>query len=516
MKHLKIRRALISVSDKTGVTEFAGKLGRWNIEIISTGGTLLALKKAGKPAIPISDVTGFPEILDGRVKTLHPNIHAGLLAKNDDPEHVRQLSKLNITPIDMVVINLYPFEATIAKKDVTLDDAIEQIDIGGPAMLRASAKNFLHKVVISQPDQYAEIIAEMEKTDGSVSEETRFRLAQAVFQRTAQYDTAISKYLASRQKPAGEELPSSYTITYAKTEDLRYGENPHQQAALYGDFNSFVEKLHGKEISYNNIVDIQAAIELAEEFAEPTAVIIKHTNPCGVGSASSLAEAYQKAFATDTKSAFGGIIALNRPIDMETALQIDKIFTEVVISPDFPPDILAMMKKKKDRRLMKKLRSFSGSYKISAKPVAGGVLVQTTDNILAIPECMKVVTKRSPSEKEHAAMMFGWRVAKHVKSNAIVYTLPDRTIGVGAGQMSRVDSARIAVMKAREAGLDLQGTSAASDAFFPFADGLLEVVKAGATAVIQPGGSVRDEEVIRAADENNIAMIFTGIRHFKH
>jgi len=516
MNLLKIRRALISVSDKTGIAEFAGKLRRWDIEIISTGGTLSALKKAGIPAISITDVTGFPEILDGRVKTLHPNIHAGLLAKNDNPDHCRQLEDLNITPIDMVVINLYPFESTIAKKDATLDDAIEQIDIGGPAMLRASAKNFLYKAVISQPDQYEPIIAELEKNNGSISGETRFRLAQAVFQHTTQYDSAISNYLISQHEMVKETLPSSYSISFTKSEDLRYGENPHQQAAIYGNFNSFVEKLHGKEISYNNIVDIQAAIELVEEFSEPTAAIIKHTNPCGVGSSSSLADAYQKAFATDSKSAFGGIIALNRPIDMNTALLIDKIFTEVVIAPDFPPDILAMMMKKKDRRLMKQCRPFRGSHHTSAKPVAGGLLVQTIDDILTIPDRMKVVTKRMPSEEERAAMMFGWRVAKHVKSNAIVYSLPDCTIGIGAGQMSRFDSARIAVMKAHEAGLDLHGTAAASDAFFPFADGLLEVVRAGATAVIQPGGSIRDEEVIRAADEHNIAMIFTGIRHFKH
>ncbi len=514
MNLLKIRRAVISVSDKTGIAEFAGKLRRWEIEIISTGGTLSALKNAGIPAISITDVTGFPEILGGRVKTLHPNIHAGLLAKNDDPDHRRQLEEHKITPIDMVVINLYPFEATIAKKDMSLDDAIEQIDIGGPAMLRASAKNFLYKTVISQPDQYEPIIAELEKNNGSISEETRFRLAQAVFQRTAQYDSAISNYLITQHET--ETLPSSYSISFTKSEDLRYGENPHQQAALYGNFHSFVKKLHGKEISYNNIVDIQAAIELVEEFSEPTAAIIKHTNPCGVGSSSSLADAYQKAFATDSKSAFGGIIALNRPIDMETALLIDKIFTEVVIAPDFSPDILTMMMKKKDRRLMKQCRPFRGSHKTSTKPVAGGLLVQTIDDILTIPDLMKVVTKRTPSEEERAAMMFGWRVAKHVKSNAIVYTLPDRTIGIGAGQMSRFDSARIAVMKAQEAGLDLHGTAAASDAFFPFPDGLLEIVKAGATAIIQPGGSIRDEEVIRAADEHNIAMIFTGIRHFKH
>jgi phosphoribosylaminoimidazolecarboxamide formyltransferase/IMP cyclohydrolase len=516
MSLLKIRRAIISVSDKTGITEFAQKLTLWNIEIISTGGTLATLKKAGIPAISISEITGFPEILDGRVKTLHPNIHAGLLARNDDPAHRRQLEELKITPIDMVVINLYPFESTISDKNVTLGNAIEQIDIGGPAMLRASAKNFLYKVVISNPDQYAQIIAELEKNNGSISDDTRFHLAQTVFQRTAQYDTAISNYLALQHPRSADVLPSSYSFSFTKSEDLRYGENPHQKAALYGDFYSYVQKLHGKEISYNNIVDIQAAIELAEEFSEPTVVIIKHTNPCGVGSSASLAEAYQKAYATDTKSAFGGIIALNRPIDMDTALLIDKIFTEVVIAPEFPPDILAIMKKKKDRRLMKQLRQVSGSYKLSAKPVAGGLLVQTVNNILTDTERMKIVTKRTPTDNERASMMFGWRVAKHVKSNAIVYTHADRTIGVGAGQMSRVDSARIAVMKAKEAGLELAGTTAASDAYFPFADGLLEVVKAGATAVIQPGGSVRDEEVIRAADENNISMIFTGIRHFKH
>lgn len=516
MNYLKIHRAIISVSDKTDVVEFAKALRRWNIEIISTGGTLKTLKNAGITAISVTDVTGFPEILDGRVKTIHPNIHAGLLAKNDDPDHLRSLQELNIKPIDLIAINLYPFEETISKKNVTLDESIEQIDIGGPAMLRAAAKNFLHKVVISSPDQYQLVIAELENNNGSVSRQTRFKLAQKVFQRTAQYDSIIAEFLSSQDTDGKEILPSHVSLNYKKLEDLRYGENPHQLGALYGNYSFYVEKLHGKELSYNNIVDIQAAIELAEEFSEPIAVIIKHTNPCGVGSASSLVEAYRKAFATDSKSAYGGIIALNRPIDMETAIEIDKIFTEVVIAPEFPDEVLTLMKKKKDRRLMKQLRPFKGSSSLIAKPIAGGMLLQTVDDLLMVPEKINIVTKRSPTENEYAAMMFGWRVAKHVKSNAIVYSLPDRTIGVGAGQMSRVDSARIAVMKAKEAGLNLKGTAAASDAYFPFPDGLIEVVKAGATAVIQPGGSIRDKEVINAANENNIAMIFTGVRHFKH
>ncbi len=511
-----IRRALISVSDKTGIVELAQKLQKWNIEIISTGGTLKTLTDAGIKAKAVSEVTGFPEILDGRVKTLHPNIHAGLLAVSDNISHQQQLAELDIEPIDMVVVNLYPFEQTIVRTNVSLDDAIEQIDIGGPTMIRAAAKNFHSKTVVVNPAHYQRIIEEMEQSQGSVSEETRFMLAKEVFLHTAHYDAAISNYLQRNESKQSLHLPDVFSVSIPKAEDLRYGENPHQHAALYGNFHSFFEKLHGKELSYNNIVDIQSAIELIEEFSDPTVVIVKHANPCGVGSGENLSEAYSKAFATDTKSAFGGIIAVNKKLDLQTARLIDTIFTEVIIAPEYDEGVPDFLKKKKDRRLIQQKKSLRSEKDVSMKSIAGGLLVQTADELILKEDQLRVVTKRKPTNEEHASMMFAWKVAKHVKSNAIVYSRTDRTIGIGAGQMSRFDSSRIAVMKANEAGLDLKNTAVASDAFFPFADGLLEAVKAGATAVIQPGGSVRDNEVIEAADNNNISMVFTGIRHFKH
>jgi phosphoribosylaminoimidazolecarboxamide formyltransferase/IMP cyclohydrolase len=507
---ITIRRALLSVSDKTGIVDFARALTRFGVEIISTGGTFAALREAGVSVVPISEVTKFPEILDGRVKTLHPKIHGGLLGITDNAEHARQMKELEIASIDMVAVNLYPFESTIARAGVTLEEAIEQIDIGGPAMLRSAAKNFHSKTVLTDPSQYAEILAEMEAHQGATTEATRFALAREVFSRTARYDATIARYLAG----GADALPDTFALTLAKTETMRYGENPHQKAALYGDFHLTFEKLHGKELSYNNIVDIQAAAELLGEFAEPTVVIIKHTNPCGAGSGVTLAEGYRKAFATDTKSAFGGIVAVNRVLDAETARLIDAVFTEVVIAPAYEEGVLDLLRKKKDRRLIRQTRSLEPELVI--KQVAGGVLLQTPDDLSLVEDNLHVVTARVPSEEERASMLFAWRVAKSVKSNAIVYARRDRTIGIGAGQMSRFDSSRIAVLKAQEAGLELAGTAVASDAFFPFADGLLEAVKAGATAVIQPGGSVRDEEVIRAANEHRIAMLFTGIRHFKH
>jgi phosphoribosylaminoimidazolecarboxamide formyltransferase/IMP cyclohydrolase len=517
MSLVKIKKVLISVSDKTGIVDFAKQLQQWDIGIISTGGTLNTLRNAGVPATAISDITGFPEILDGRVKTLHPNIHAGLLALPNLPSHQQQIQELGIKSIDMVVVNLYPFEQTVAKDNITVDEAIEQIDIGGPSMLRAAAKNYKYKVVISNPAQYQQIIAELEENDGYISEKSRFQFAQEVFLRTSKYEAASSKFFIDPHKESDtNNLPDNFSITLPKVEELRYGENPHQKAGLYGEFFKFFEKLHGKELSYNNIVDIQAAVELVEEFSEPTVVIIKHTNPCGVGTGKTLAEAYEKAFTTDSKSAFGGIVVGNRSLDIVAAQLIDKVFTEVVIVPNFDDGVLEFLKKKKDRRLIKQRSSLQSLHGFILKHITGGLLVQTPDDIIIDQDAMKVVTKRSPTNEEHAAMVFGWKVAKHVKSNAIVYARPDRTVGVGAGQMSRFDSSRIAVIKAQEAGLNLKGTAVASDAFFPFADGLLEAVKAGATAVIQPGGSVRDAEVIKAADDNNVAMIFTGIRHFKH
>lgn len=518
MSDVKIRRALLSVSDKAGLVPFARSLQKWNIEIISTGGTLRTLQEAGIPARSVSDVTGFPEILDGRVKTLHPRIHAGILAVNDNPAHQLQMTEHLIEPIDMVVVNLYPFEETISRDGITTEEAIEQIDIGGPAMVRAAAKNFQHKVVVVNPASYEVVLANLEEHDGAISEQLRFKLATDAFGHTAQYDKVIEAFFSthSKSEEGNSKFPSALSISPNKAADLRYGENPHQSAALYGDFFSYFEVLYGKELSYNNILDIEAASGLAEEFSEPTVVIVKHTNPCGVGSAAGIAEAYAKALATDRTSAFGGIIAINRPLDLDAAKAINEIFTEVVIAPEFPADVLEFMMKKKDRRLVAQKKSVRQSKPLDIRSVAGGVLVQNSDRLSMDSEKLRVVTHRAPSEEERRAMLFAWRVAMHVKSNAIVYATSDRTVGIGAGQMSRVDSSRLAVRKAVEAGLDLHGTAVASDGFFPFADGLLEATKAGATAVIQPGGSVRDPEVIQAADDNNVAMIFTGIRHFKH
>jgi phosphoribosylaminoimidazolecarboxamide formyltransferase / IMP cyclohydrolase len=514
---IKIKRAIVSVSDKSGIIDFVKQLQRWNIDIISTGGTLQVLHEAGISARSISDITGFPEILDGRVKTLHPKVHAALLAVPDNSSHSQQLKKFDIDTIDLVVVNLYPFEQAIEKSDISLDQAVEQIDIGGPTMIRAAAKNFKYKTVIINPARYNSVISELEKNDGAISYESRLAMAKEVFIHTSKYDTAIAKYLSTKQeREAHPILPNVLSYSLNKTEDLRYGENPHQAAALYGDFYKYFQKLHGKELSYNNIVDIQAAAELIEEFTEPTVVIIKHTNPCGVGSAAALSESYSKALSTDPKSAFGGIVATNKPLDIDTAQLIDKIFTEVVIAPFFPDIVLEFLKKKKDRRLIMQISSIRCANNFIVKNIAGGLIAQTPNIVKTGYEQLKVVTKRHPNEEEHKAMMFARYVVKHVKSNAIVYARSDRNIGIGAGQMSRFDSSRIAVQKAYDAGLDLRKTVVASDAFFPFADGLLEAVKAGATAVIQPGGSIRDDEVIKAADENNIAMIFTGIRHFKH
>ena len=510
-----IRRALISVSDKRGLIAFASALQARGVEIISTGGTLSFLQKNNIPARQVSDVTGFPEILDGRVKTLHPVIHAGLLAVLDNPAHVRQLEEHKITPIDMVVVNLYPFAETIAKPGIGLEDAIEQIDIGGPSMLRSAAKNFRHTAVITNPDRYEAVMQELQARDGSISEETCFALAREVFRHTAAYDAVISGYL-DRQAEPDAVFPTSFQVAAPRELPLRYGENPHQQAALYGTWTSLFEKLHGKELSFNNIIDVSAAAALAAEFDEPAAIIVKHTNPCGAGTGATLDEAYERAFATDTASPFGGIVAVNRPLNLSAAELINKIFTEVIIAPAFPDDVLALLKKKKDRRLITLRGDLRQRRDPDVRSVPGGFLVQEPDVRPPAEEGFRVVTKRAPTDDEARALRFAWKIAKHVKSNAIVYAGPDRTLGVGAGQMSRVDASRVAVRKATDYGLSLQGSVVGSDAFFPFADGLLEAVRAGATAVIQPGGSVRDDEVIAAADEHNIAMIFTGTRHFRH
>jgi phosphoribosylaminoimidazolecarboxamide formyltransferase / IMP cyclohydrolase len=510
-----IRRALISVSDKRGLSEFAAALQALGVEIISTGGTFDTLRRQGIAVQQVADITGFPEILDGRVKTLHPAIHAALLAVLDNPDHVRQLAEHGITPIDMVVVNLYPFASTVARNGVTLAEAVEQIDIGGPSMLRSAAKNFRHKAVVVNPDMYPAILAEMRNGDGGVSEETCFALAREVFRHTAAYDAMIAGYL-DRTADGGVALPPVLRLSAPRELDLRYGENPHQRAALYGTWSSAFEKLHGKELSFNNIVDVSAAAALVAEFDEPTVVIIKHTNPCGVGSAPTLAEAYTKAFATDTTAPFGGIVAVNRPLDMEAAERINQVFTEVIVAPSYTDPVMEFLRRKKDRRLIRLTVDLRNRRDPDIRSVPGGFLVQEPDTFPSAAEQQRVVTRRQPTDEERRAMAFAWRVAKHVKSNAIVYAVSDRTLGVGAGQMSRVDASRIAVRKAQDAGISLRGAAVGSDAFFPFADGLLEAVRAGATAVIQPGGSIRDAEVITAADEHEIAMMFTGTRHFRH
>lgn len=508
-----MKTALLSVTDKTNLTEFAHALIECGFELISTGGTYAHLKAAGIAVTKLSDFTGSPEILDGRVKTLHPKIHGGILARRDDSKHLDEMQQNGIRPIDLVVVNLYRFEETVAQSGVTFDDAIEHIDIGGPSMLRSAAKNQRWVAVVCDPHDYENIIDALRKNNGQLPQEVRSALALKAFERTAQYDAAISQYLQSQLLK--EDLPETLTFSERKSTPLRYGENPHQHAALYGSFESSFEKLHGKELSFNNIVDIQAAAELIGEFDEPACAIIKHTNPCGCAIGADCIEAYTLALTTDSLSAFGGIAAFNRTMDLALAETIHSLFLEVVIAPEYSPEALALLQKKKDRRLIRQVRRLD-DRNIDIKLVAGGFLAQTHDTLDLDRSKWKVVTKRQPTESETTALAFAWRVAKHVKSNAIVYTDSQRTLGVGAGQMSRVDSSALAIWKAEKSGLSLIGSVVASDAFFPFADGLIEAIKAGATAVIQPGGSVRDQEVIAAADEHGIAMIFTGMRHFKH
>lgn len=511
-----IRRALISVSDKTGIIDFARALSQRGIDIISTGGTARSLHEAGIPVISIASVTGFPEVMDGRVKTLHPKIHGGLLGVLDNPGHVAQMQAHDIESIDLAIINLYPFEQTLHREGVTHEEIIENIDIGGPAMVRASAKNYRWTAVVVNPANYDRVLGALEEFDNTLPEPLRLELAREAFGHTAYYDALVADYFTRAMHDTA--LPqTALTAGVRLDQTLRYGENPHQNAALYGGFSTIFRQLHGKELSYNNIVDIDAAAKLILEFDEPAVAIIKHTNPCGVATDDTLAGAYRKAFASDTKSPFGGIIAFNREVDITAAQAVDEIFTEVLIAPSYSAEALELLEKKKNRRLIAAdLPALRRSLGREVKSVAGGLLVQTSDTGLVDEEALRVVTQRQPTDDEKAAMMFAWKVAKHVKSNAIVYAAKDRVLAVGAGQMSRVDSASIAAKKAAEAGIDLQGSAVASDAFFPFADGLLEAVQAGATSVIQPGGSIRDEEVIAAADEHNIAMMITGMRHFRH
>ena len=515
----KIQRALISVSDKTGLVPFAQILAKAGIEILSTGGTAKALREAGLTVKDVSEHTGFPEMLDGRVKTLHPKVHGGLLFIRGNETHEAAILKHDIQPIDLVVVNLYPFEQTVAKPNVSLHDAIENIDIGGPSMLRSAAKNHDSVTVVVDPFDYAEVAKQI-SGNGNTTLELRRKLAAKVFARTAAYDGAIAAHLQKEFQTASDSsLPPALNIFAPLAQTLRYGENPHQAAALYGGFNEFFRQLHGKELSYNNILDLTAAANLIAEFSDdpPTLAILKHTNPCGVGQGAHLREAWDKAFATDKQAPFGGIIAVNRPLDGACAEAIAEIFSEVIVAPDFPAEALAILQKKKNLRLLKVLKSPLAARSPDVRSVgANSFLLQERDLKTAARADLKIVTHRQPTDDEWRAMLFGWRVVKHVKSNAIVYGAADRTLGIGAGQMSRVDASRIAVWKAGEAKLLLKGSVVCSDAFFPFPDGLIAAAEAGATAAIQPGGSVRDAEVIAAADERNMAMAFTGTRHFRH
>jgi phosphoribosylaminoimidazolecarboxamide formyltransferase / IMP cyclohydrolase len=507
---MKITRALISVSDKTGIAAFARALERQGVDIISTGGTADLLRKEKIPVREISSFTAFPEVLEGRVKTLHPRVHGGLLYKRGNAKHEAEARECGFEPIDLVVVNLYPFEATIAKPGVKLAEAIENIDIGGPSMIRSAAKNYESVTVVVDPADYDAVLENIRDNKGKTTMKLRERLAIKAFARTADYDRAISSFLNKEQT-----TDASFSLSLPLAMRLRYGENPHQSAALYGDFDEYFEKLHGKELSFNNILDISAATNLIAEFEEPTVAILKHTNPCGVGSDSDLRKAWDKAFATDKQAPFGGIIVCNRPLSEPLAKVIGEIFSEVIIAPDFEGEARAILQKKKNLRLIRlKTPAEEARPATDVRSVCRGVLVQDADT--AGENTQNVVTKRRPTNAELKAMLFGWRVVKHVKSNAIVYSKADRTLGVGAGQMSRIDASRIAIWKAKEAGLSLKGSAIASDAFFPFPDGLIAAAEAGATCAIQPGGSVRDEEVITAADERKMAMVFTGIRHFRH
>ncbi|MFN6963761.1 MAG: bifunctional phosphoribosylaminoimidazolecarboxamide formyltransferase/IMP cyclohydrolase [Pyrinomonadaceae bacterium] len=545
-----IKRALLSVSDKTGLIDLASGLASFGVELISTGGTARTLREAGLDVRDVSDVTGFPEMMDGRVKTLHPKIHGAFLALRDDPEHVAAMRQHDIEPIDMVVVNLYPFEQTVANENVTLDEAVEQIDIGGPAMIRSASKNWRDVAVVTDPRLYPVVIEELRANNGAISLETRRRLATLAYTRTASYDLAISSYLARQLSPDDIDLLEPFNplgglvfiedledlepadegggmserveLELAKVTDLRYGENPHQHAALYrvdaaGTGIADAEQLHGKEMSYNNYLDAEAAWALVADFDELAVAIIKHTNPSGVGTGATNEEAYRKALATDPVSAFGGIVAFNRAVDEAAAAAVAEIFTEVVVAPDYSAGALERLRSKKNLRLLRAtLDRRPDGPELEFRQISGGILVQEKDRLDDAEFDLRIASRRQPTDEELKSMHFAWRVAKHVKSNAIVIARPDRTIGVGAGQMNRVDSVRIAAIRAERFGLPLTGAALASDAFFPFRDNIDEAASYGITAIIQPGGSVRDDESIAAANEHGIAMAFTGRRHFKH
>ena len=541
----KIKRALISVSDKTEIARFAKSLVSFGIEIISTGGTARTLRDAGLEVTEVSEVTEFPEMMDGRVKTLHPKIHGAFLALRDNEEHLSAMRTYGIEPIDLVVVNLYPFEQTVENEGVSLEQAVEQIDIGGPAMIRSASKNWRDVAVVTDTKLYEHILSEMRETNGSLSLKTRQRLAMLAYTRTASYDLAISSYLAkqlstkdldflepfnpmgnlmfietnSEETKDDSELEDFVSIELAKVCDLRYGENPHQQGALYGTGEhsgiARAEQLHGKEMSFNNYVDAEAAWSLVYEFDELACAIVKHTNPSGVGIGASNEEAYRRALATDPISAFGGIVAFNESVDAKVAESVNEIFTEVVIAPEFDDEALEIFKRKKNLRVLRVEKSANESS-VEYKQISGGFLAQNRDNLIITANDLKVVSEKQPSGEEIRALLFAWKVCKHVKSNAIVLANGFQTVGVGAGQMNRVDSVRIAAMRAEKSGLELKNTVLASDAFFPFRDNIDEAAKFEISAIVQPGGSIKDEEVIKAANEHGLAMVFTGVRHFKH
>lgn len=513
------KRALLSVSDKTGIVEFAKQLTELGFEIVSTGGTEAAIKNAGIPVINISQVTGFPECLDGRVKTLHPMVHAGILAIRENPEHMEQLEKLGVNTIDVVAINLYPFKETILKSDVTLDEAIENIDIGGPTMIRAAAKNWQDVAVVVDPSDYQQVVDEI-KEEGMVGSKTKFKLAYKVFEHTSGYDTLIATYL--RKQLGEDQFPETFTVTYEKAQDMRYGENPHQKGVFYKEIGTgfsgtlpAAKQLSGKELSYNNINDTNGALDLLKEFDTPCVVAVKHANPCGVGIGKNVGEAYQRAYEGDPVSIFGGIVASNVEIDEETAKEMAKIFLEIIIAPSFSKEALNILMQKKNLRLLElpDIKKKNTVDMLDMKKVAGGLLVQDLDLELYDPDKLKVVTDRKPTIKELEQLLFAWRVVKHTKSNAIVLAKDNMTVGVGPGQTNRITALNIAI---NYAGEKAEGSVMASDAFFPFADCVEAAHKAGITAIIQPGGSIRDEDSIEAANKYNIAMVFTDMRHFKH
>ncbi len=522
----KVGRALLSVHDKTGVVDFAKGLSALGIEIVSTGGTAKLLRESGVPVVDVAQLTGFPEMLDGRVKTLHPKVHGGILARRDVPAHMQALDAHGIGPIDLVVVALYPFEQTVARPGVTLDEAVENIDIGGPSMIRGAAKNSGAVGVITDPSQYAPVLDELRGSGGTLTAETRSRLALEAFRRTAQYDAAIASYLGriAAGPESGGDFPVRLSLEAERLQHLRYGENPHQAAAFYRPVGTALglgaaEQLHGPELSYNNLLDWSAALGLLLEFDDPAAVVIKHTNPCGVALGAHVAEAMSRAKACDPVSIYGGIVGVNRRLDLATVKELSGILLEILFAPDFAMDALEELRRTKKKCRVLRLPCLAADYPgrmRDVRSVLGGLLVQEADLTDLDPAALKVVSRRAPTEAEMQALRFAWRVAKHAKSNAIVLTTADQVVGVGAGQMNRVDSARIAVMRARANGLETKGAVCASDAFFPFRDGLDVVAEAGATAVIHPGGSLRDEEVVKAADEHGLAMVVCGIRHFKH